>query len=224
MIHIHPHNSEPLFDIYLCSFGRSSLPFAIDSIEQQSIPVDTKLFAYEELCDIQNYACKNCKKPFFLRMDEDMFLHPKAVEFISHRCKEIVKATPIVPMIPFMVYDIDSRKPIQSIKLYKTAMASNHEFYDDGDWGLDINFIKFLNEKFLAWKMEDSVLAVHASIPKEERDKYITNMFNRYPDLRNIKMWPQLDSPCSLEYQYDNTKKVLNESNKEGNTEFYRWL
>ena len=215
---------ETAFDIYLCSHGRSSLPFAIKSIEQQSVPITTHLFAYKELPDITNHACKTCKKDFFLRVDEDMFLHPRAVEFISYVCKKVVKNEPNVPMIPFMVYDVDSGKPIQSVKLYHTKIAKLHRFNDPGTWSMDNNFIYFLRDMCLHWKMESSVVAIHASIPKAERDKYINNMLSIYPQLHKLKSWPKNESVTSLEHQYNFREHTLNKSNQRGNTEFYRWL
>jgi len=169
------------FRVYVISHERSTLPFCLKALESQSRSVASCLYLNVESADATNDMVKNCDCKFFLRLDDDMFLHPAALEYLHSVCAELDTEA----MVAFRLHDtvFNTAKWCGTVKLYNTEVCRNYIFEDPGDWSLDLRFMHYLEKNNREWVQRDSVLGVHGNVPSRERATYLAKTLERYPDM-----------------------------------------
>ena len=80
--------------MFLITNGRSSFPYALAHLESQE-GVEFDLYVIRDLPHSKAYrAClKEGEAPFYLRVDDDMFLHPHAVAYFNHLATNLGRKT-----------------------------------------------------------------------------------------------------------------------------------
>jgi hypothetical protein len=66
-----------------------------------------------------------CRTPFYIQVDEDMILFPKAVQTLQ---RLIRRSPPNVAMICAPLWDCDIRAAIQGIKIYRHAIVKDYPY------------------------------------------------------------------------------------------------
>jgi hypothetical protein len=203
------------FQVYVISHERSTLPFCLKALEEQTLSVPSCVYLNVESADATNDIVKNCDCNYFLRLDDDMFLHPAALEYLQYKCSELATEA----MVAFRLYDtvFQTAKWCGTVKLYNTEACRNYVFEDPGDWSLDIRFMRYLEKNNMPWVQCDSVLGVHANIPRKEREGYLAKTLKRYPALAKGGLY-KFDNKFNVfnypaEKQYKHTKALTESAN-----------
>ena len=212
--------------VYVVSHNRSTLPFCLQAISQQTENVIPCVYNYVESKDASNDMVKHADSAFFLRVDDDMYLHKAALAYVKRVCEQNKES----PMIAFKLYDtaIETEDWCGTVKAYNTAFCRNYTFEDPGDWSMDVRFMAYLQQNSLQFIMDDSVLGLHANIPQRENSIYLRNALQRYPklvDYGGYKFSPAvLAFDSSVAKQYEAGNRLVTRVNKQNDTNFSRYM
>lgn len=165
-------------DVFLITNGRSSFPHALARLESQE-GVEFDLHVVRSLSHSKAYrAClKGSEAPFYLRVDDDMFLHPCAVAYFNHLITGLDKKT---VMAYARLWEPWGRKfrgrtirVIDSVKMYRRSLAAKIGFRADARGRVD-NLFKYtaLKKGLVCEAHKDSVVGIHAACSIEENEQY----------------------------------------------------
>jgi len=175
-----------------------------------------------ELKDASNDMAKHCDASFFIRVDDDMYLHPQALAYVARVCS----MQPAAPMVAFRLYDtaLKTADWCGTVKAYSTEICKDYTFEDPGDWSMDLRFMRYLGGNSMQWQLDESVLGVHANLPKAEYGPYMKKTRERYPQLElagRYKFWPEFSKfNYSADKQHKHSVKLVTQANTEAKTDF----
>lgn len=154
------------FDAYVLTNGRSSLPYCLESLKGQSVPINVNMVQDMSMEAAMNHIVKVCQTPWFLKIDDDFLLHPRTVE-----CLRRVKLRPTWSMYYWYLYDVCTGKTIQSFKLYNAAVAREVGFRARSSGRVDPNFLKDVAAR---WPVhaDNSMVALQLCPPWEDQERY----------------------------------------------------
>jgi len=70
------------FNVFIITNGRSTFEYCHEAIKGQiGVLVNIHIVRDRKWVDANNYCLANCPSKYFLRVDDDMMLHPKALLF-----------------------------------------------------------------------------------------------------------------------------------------------
>ena len=155
--------------MFLITNGRSSFPYALAHLESQE-GVEFDLYVIRDLPHSKAYrAClKEGEAPFYLRVDDDMFLHPHAVAYFNHLATNLGRKT---VMAYARLWEPWGRKfrgrtiqVIDSVKMYCRSLAAGIGFRADARGRVD-NLFKYtaLKKGLVCDAHKDSVVGIHAA-------------------------------------------------------------
>jgi len=103
--------SSQLYNVAFITNGRSTWRYALGSIERQTVPVCISFYKDIPWVEANNRALSDCKGEIFFRVDDDMFLHPRAFEFMLSSYNGAISHTA-------KLYEHFSRRVAGKIRLY----------------------------------------------------------------------------------------------------------
>ena len=165
-------------DVFLITNGRSSFQYALAHLEGQE-GVEFDLHVVRDLPHSKAYrAClKGGESPFYLRVDDDMFLHPCAVAYFNHLAVGLGRKT---VMAYARLWEPWGRKfrgrtirVIDSVKMYRRSLAAGIGFRADARGRVD-NLFKYtaLKKGLVCEAHKDSVVGIHAACSIKENERY----------------------------------------------------
>lgn len=165
-------------DVFLITNGRSSFPYALAHLESQE-GVEFDLQIVRNLPHLKAYkACQQRgEAPFYLRVDDDMFLHPRAVAYFNHLATDLGKNTIMAYARLWEPWGRDDRGRtiyvIDSVKMYQRSLAAKTGFRVNASGRVDKLFKQDSQKKGFAYEGHKcSVVGIHAACSIEENERY----------------------------------------------------
>lgn len=163
-------------EAFIITNGRSTFEYALKSVEEQSVDLK-KITVIRDMkwIDAVNRCVELCESRFFLRVDDDMFLHPRCVEYMYRQTVKNKKVNRIAAYVCKLWEDWQSYVA-GSIKLYQTARVKEMGGFKANAMGkIDKPFeVAMKKKKFIVVKDNKSVVGVHGMGTWEEQEHYRT--------------------------------------------------
>lgn len=214
-------------EVYIITNGRSTFSYCKQSVKNQQ-DVRFRLSYHENMkwIDANRKILDDCRSRFFIRVDDDMFLHPKAISFIWSVVKN---AKNKVALHQWRLWEPYSNKVCKGIKAYNTVVAQDIGFRPNEIGKIDKNFTADAEKKGYKLRSYNDVIAVHACASLEEHLNY-AKMRGEHHGQRfsKKKKWMEekignFDMSLSEQYKISHGNFIF-DRNKERNTDFYRFL
>ena len=112
--------------VFLTTVGSPSYEYCLSRVQQQSCIF--KLVVLEYIAPMSaSYQCMldQCETPYYIQLDEDMLLHPFAIEVLYHK---IEKADERTAMVVAELFDCHLERPIYGIKIFRHDIVKNYPF------------------------------------------------------------------------------------------------
>lgn len=212
-------------DVFLITNGRSTSNYAIRNIENQKSKFRFEIIRDMSWLDANIEITKRCTAPFFVRVDDDMILHSRAIEFMFAKIQEQSNK---VAMRGWRLWEPFSDKVIKGIKVYNLEAVEKIRFRLNDLGKIDKCFNVDSRQKGYVLKWHDDVLGIHSCAGLKENMKYIKmrgeNQAGGFKDkkkwlvdtLKNFRM--TLDEQASL------ASGFIEKKNKKKNTDFSRYI
>lgn len=206
-----------LLETFIFTNGSNTFQNCLKSVENQTFKTKITVIENKSLMECMNFCLTNCNSKFFIKIDDDMFLHQKAIEYFRDRLCDNLD----IGMYACMLLDYRTRKPIQCIKAYNKIVSQNVGFVIDKRGKIDKAFHKKLRKNNNVI-LDRSVVAVHALRDLPSQLKYRQLWINQSGT--SFDKFKLLD-PCQAciheeavteyeQYKYINQLKLHNRNNK----------
>ncbi len=212
--------------IFSITNGRSTHSHSLKAL-QESIGVDCSVVVLRDMkwTEALNCCVEMCKTPLFLRVDDDMIVHPYSVAYMLERSKQ----EKTFGLVYFHLWEDCSRRIRQSIKVYsRDALQAIGGFQADPKTGkVDEKTNGLLKSAGYRIVEDSSVTALHVCGSWEEQEHYehLWNAASENPYHKNnrkaVKAYcgtKTLDEQCKMR------KGFLEDLNQKRGTPFAKWL
>jgi len=210
---------------FIITNGRSSYDYALKSLESQSRPIKITTIRDMRWIDAVNHCVTLCTSKYYIRVDDDMFLHPKYVEYIHYIFH--TKKLPKTCVYVCRLWEDWQSKIAGYVKVYKTNLVKKVGGFKVNHFGkIDKPFHSTVKRNKLKVIKDLSITGLHACASWEEQQLY-------------RKIWAEnskivLKRPSSYLKAQKSYKKSLDKQysllgqlkkkNKRLNTGFHRFL
>jgi hypothetical protein len=158
-----------MIEIFVFTNGSSSLEYALRSIEAQTVPCKHSILRDMSILDGMNNAVKQCQSEYYLKIDDDMLLHPRLVEFYEWKLKQLGSPA----LYGCRLWEPWHKRFVQSVKAYQTRIARKVGFHADARGKIDVEYVRNLAATGHKALIDlDSIVAVHALRSVEEQRQY----------------------------------------------------
>jgi len=213
-------------EAFIITNGRSTFSFCLKSfLEQQNVKIKHYIHKDMSWIDANRKILDVCSTPYFLRIDDDMLMHPRCIEFMS---QSIDGQKDNIAMRQWMLWEPYTSKSRKGIKIYNTSIAREIGFRINHLGKIDKPFFQDLKKTRYIVKVDPDVVAIHACSDHAEHIKYAVmrgedkgkNFEKKRKELKNtISSFNK-----SIEYQYNMATDYVEKYNDNNNTNFHRFL
>ncbi len=203
-----------MLTIYSLTNGRSTHRYSIRSLGD----TDCILIKNKDFTSAFKTCLNTCQTEYFLTLDDDMFLHPKALEYIE---QTIIRSSKTVGMFFWYLWEDYTQSTRQCIRVYRTDAVKDiggFKFLSDGKTGAAT--LKVLRDSGWLIHEDKSILAIHARGTLEETIEYYNLWKVRSKTYRKQGYKESLKYNRSVEYQYSLRDTFLTDLNIKEGTSF----
>lgn len=209
-----------IIDVFIITNGRKSFPYALKCLqEQKNVVFDLKIIENEKWIDACNKCLNNSVFPFYIRVDDDMFLHNRAIEFFSHLMENGDCSNKVI--INCKLWEPGRKRVISGIKMYNRALTKKTGFKLDKRGKVDKLFRKKSAKLGFSYSgNKNSVIGIHAACSLAENMKYVKlrgeNNDKTFSDkIKDLKALDKASRVLTFEKQVDLLyTEVLKENNR----------
>jgi len=215
-----------LLEIFIITNERSTFPWTLKSVEAQTVTVPVTVIKNMKWVDALKKCSADSKSKFYMRVDDDMFLHPKAIEYYVRRLQKGIKSLGVYEC---KLWEDLTHKPAGSLKAYKTKVTRKIGFKPNHLGKVDKVFAKKLEKHGYRRIRDKSMIGLHSCSTIEDQERYrdlwkkennITISSSEFAKtFDNIIHIPHK----SVEDQYKDISK-LKKLNRKYSTKFYKLL
>ncbi len=159
--------------VFIITNGRSTFEFCHKSIQNQDgVEFDIHVVRDKKWVEANNYCLNSCTSDNFLRVDDDMILHPKALLFVYHqiRVKEMKKRH---ALRFWKLWEPWRNQAVNAIKLYKVKIVKRIGGFRASHLGkVDATFMADLAKSGYGHTADKSMFGVHSCSTFEENLNY----------------------------------------------------
>lgn len=204
-----------MIETVLITNGRSTFGFAMESLRQQTYRTQVMIVQGMRWIDAVNFGLNHVMKPYMLRVDDDMFLHPRALEFmVDTMPKDSV-------MHRGQLYEHYTKMVAGRVKIYNVEKTKKVGFRTNRLGKIDRCFEEDTQKKNMKITIADknSPIGLHACAPWEEMLEYEKLWGHKKSRRGSMKVY---DVP--VERQFEKRIKIIERYNKQHGTRFWEWL
>lgn len=211
-------------EIFVITNGRSTLKYVLESIELQSCRRRLTIIKNMLWVDALFACCETSQSEYYLRVDDDMFLHPFTVEYYLYKLHDANQCG----VYECKLWEDWSNKPAGSLKAYRKSLAKQIGFRPNHLGKVDKNFANDIKNTVYKRIKDNSMIGLHACSTKEDQDKY-RSLWRDNNSRLSIEEFSKTfdniihDYPVSLQDQYDRLKDLY-KLNKRYKTGFFKFL
>jgi len=166
-------NLKGLIDVCIITNGRKSYPYALKCLEdQENVVFNLKVIEHMSWIDACNECLNSSNSPFYVRVDDDMLLHPRALEFFNYLRTTDDNTNNVI--VNCKLWEVGRRRMISGIKMYNRSLTKEVGFELDKRGKVDKIFRKNSDIKgFKNGGASQSIIGIHAALSIEENMKYV---------------------------------------------------
>ncbi|HUU88492.1 MAG TPA: glycosyltransferase family A protein [Candidatus Glassbacteria bacterium] len=213
--------------IFVVTNERSTFPYVLKGIEQQTVDnLGVIVIKNMKWVDALNNIVDRCTTKYFIRCDDDFFLHPCAVQFIFDGMIEQENAI----MGCYKLWEDWSDRVSGGVKIYNTSRVRKLGGFEENHRGsVDGKFSKKIKKsKYNETGNKMSVLGIHARATLEEMMQYekiwnekVGKVFTKWkPDKKTTKQMKKYTK--TVEEQFDMCIPLLRKINKSRHSDFFK--
>lgn len=181
-----------MIDICLFTNGSTSFEYALRSVQAQTVKTNIHIIENLSISEGIKKCLELCQSEYFMKVDDDMFLHPRTIEFFiksiplyekkNHTrkrrnlsiCRQGRRHSQKVDMWGSCLWEFwkGGVGLKHSIKAYRHSTASKHDWRTDARGKVDKVFLKYLNHNNGIGNIDYSIVAVHALRDVESQKLY----------------------------------------------------
>lgn len=227
-------------EAFIFTSGSSILEWSVRCVQEQRYAIPHRVISGMPIDEAMNFCLTVAKADYFIKVDDDMLLHPYAAGFMQR----VVSRCKVMPtMCSFMLWQPWNNRVVKSIKLYNTRVARKIGFRRDERGKIDRSYVEDIRAKYphpkdgkgtyniVAHKQDrKSVLAIHAlrSIPDQiaYRDLWMRNSgAGSLEDFeaRDHDQATIVEQDIPYENQYKRMKLLFHLNEKRA-SDYYRYL
>ena len=212
-------------EIFVITNGRKTFPYVIKSLEAQSEKRKITVVGDMLWIDALNECVKLSKSDFYLRVDDDMFLHPHAVAYYLQQVRKVKK----LGVYECKFWEDWSNKPAGSLKAYCTKVIKRVGFRPSKLGKVDKNFTHDLGATKFQRVKDKSMIGLHACASIKDQKRYRSLWRDKNSKISKEEFVTTFDNiihKCTktLKEQYAILQKIprLNKQYKTGYHKFIR--
>lgn len=157
-------------EIFVITNGRKTFEFVMKSLNEQSQQRRITVIRDMKWVDALNQCSKLCKSEYFLRVDDDMALHPYAVAYYISRIPRLRKQKTGVYVCK--LWEDWSNKPAGGLRLYRHDITTKIKFRPSKLGKVDKVFRDDLQKHGWRQVKDQSVVGLHLLGSEEDQQKY----------------------------------------------------
>jgi len=196
--------------------GRSTFEYALECLKNQTYKVPITIIENRKWVSAVNDSIKFAIKDWVLRVDDDMFLHPRAVEFmVSTLPRKSV-------MHRAQLYEHHSKMVAGRVKIYNVWKVNHIGGFRPNKLGkIDRTFEEDVKKTKFKISIADkkSPVGLHACAPWEEQLRYEELWGHKKSRRNSMRKYPH-----SVEWQHEKSADIIERYNRRNNTGFWEWL
>lgn len=217
---------EKHIECFILTNGAGSALWAEKSLKAQTVQCKITCVSGLDIVQAMESCLALSEAKYFIKVDDDMFLHPQTVNFMI----DYTKKHGTLGLYGFLIWEPWQKRTIKNIKIYNTDIARKIGFCKNDRGKIDRIFAKQIVEQFGRKHLHEnkSVVAIHALRSLEDQIMY-RDMWMKNSVAENLDEYMKIDKDqasifqCSLSYeeQYAMLSQLLL-INKHS-TDFYRF-
>ena len=213
-----------LLEAFIITNGRKTLKYVLKSIKKQTVNVKVTVVRDMKWVDALNKCARLSDCSFYLRIDDDMALHERAVEFYAQQLK--LMSSRKVAWFQCKLWEDWSGKPAGSLKAYSSYITKKHKFKCSKLGKVDkLMFKKYSKIGFKIKKDNKSIVGLHMLADEDDQALYRSLWRDKNSFITAEKFSNTFDNKIhnfsvSLKDQYDLLCKIRR-INKYKNSDFF---
>lgn len=213
-------------EVFIITNGRSTFPYSLRSVEsQEGVKFNHTVIENMKWVNANNKILDMCKADYFLRVDDDMLLHPYALSYMWHR---ISTQAPHIIMRTFLLWEPYKKQRVRGIKVYTHKSANKFKFKQNKLGKIDKVFAQRVKGTSYKIKTDKNVVGIHSCSTVDEHLEY-ARMRGEHKGPHFGKKEKILRRTISnykvpLEGQYQMRIDTVNKINRKEDSIFHRYL
>jgi hypothetical protein len=216
------------FDVFVITNGRASFEYVIKSLEEQkNVKFNLHIIRDMKWIDACNSCLKHSSLPFYLRLDDDMILHPMAIHYYYHVLKQGIASNVVV--YGSILWEPWNKRVCNIAKLYNRDLTSKVGFEVDSRGKVDKIFRKKSAKIGFKILKDSSVVGIHAACSFDDNYRY-SQLRGEINDPtfkirhKEIIYLDKILNKTPLNKQLEMANKDLYKFNKKNNTLFAKFI
>ena len=114
-------DTDGIIEVFIITNGRSTFPYCLNSVKSQvGIKFKTTIISNKPWLEANLSILDKCKSKYFVRVDDDMLIHNRAIEFMNY---VVANQKGDVGMRQWRLWEPYSNKVCKGIKIYTADVA-----------------------------------------------------------------------------------------------------
>lgn len=213
-------------EAFVITNGRETFDYVLDSIQKQSMPLKLTMVRDRKWVDSLRYCAKHVKSEFFIRIDDDMMLHPHAFAFFL---KAVPKIKRNVGVYVCRLWEDWSQKPIKGIRMYRSSAVRAVGFHPNKLGKVDKVFRRDLRKIGKKELCNDGIVGIHALANEKDQVHYRDLWRDQNVKVNKAEFAKTFDnlihkSRRTVQEQYELIKKIPKLDRTHSNGAFCRFV
>jgi len=217
-------------DICVITNGRGSFKYVVKSLERQkNVKFDMTIFENMTWLDACNACLNYSNLPFYLRLDDDMLLHPLALHFFDYIIKNNDMENAVVCY--YKLWEPWNKRLCGAVKVYNRELAKTIGFETDNRGKVDKIFKRKAGEKkYIYISNKKNAIGIHAACSFDDNMRYtkLRKGERNRPDFeirrKEIIYLDKVLKETPLSKQFEMADRNLYELNRKNNTRFAKFV
>jgi len=159
-------------EAFIITNRRSTLKNCVGSVLSQTVQIPVTIIQNMGWSEALSECLDRCKRDFFVRIDDDFILHPRALEYMWSFVRQLENTKKLGLFCCYLWEDWTS-KPVRGIKMYRTASVKHvGGFIPDAFGKIDKNTNSALSRAGYDIRIDKSIVGVHACSSLRDQKRY----------------------------------------------------
>ena len=160
-----------LVEAFIFTNGAEIAKHCEQCLKAQTVPCPYRIIQGKSLLDAIQFAMEESVSDFFIKLDDDMLLHPRAIEYLTPRLR-VCRERRNLAMYGCRLWEPWGNRTIRCIKAYKTKACRDIGFRSDKRGKIDRAFVADMTQKGYRHLQDRSVIAVHGLRSLSDQQQY----------------------------------------------------
>ncbi len=214
-------------EAFIITNGRDTFDYALRSLKEQNKTIKITVIRDMKWVNAVNKCVKLCESQYFVRVDDDMFLHPYCVSYMYNVLTKSKKRGRTCAY-SYRLWEDWQSKIAGRVKIYNTTLVKKMGGFRSNKFGkIDKTFSSTAKKMKMLIVKNDSVVGVHACAKWEDQQRYRKLWAEKNARVKLIRPLTYLKSQKSYKKDLDKQYSLitrLKKKNKRMKTRFFTFL